>query len=207
MTRETHWDATYERTPLERLGWFEADPEVSLNLVQRSGVGMNDLVLDVGSGASTLLAALVARGFTRLAAVDISAVALERLRDMLAGDASKVRFILGDITARATFDGLEGVALWHDRAALHFLTEPDDRAAYARAVHSTVRLGGAVILAAFAIGGATECSNLPVVNYDAVMFSTLLGDGFTLEESRDHVYINPGGGERPYVYALFRRTA
>ena len=70
MTRETHWDATYERTPLERLGWFEADPEVSLNLVQRSGVGMNDLVLDVGSGASTLLAALVARGFTRLAAVD-----------------------------------------------------------------------------------------------------------------------------------------
>lgn len=206
MTGRAHWDATYTRSPLDRLGWYEASPALSLEMVERTGVTPDDMVIDVGSGASTFIAALADLGFRRLAAVDISAVALDHLRAMLGDRAAAVTFVEGDVSRPETFAGLQGAALWHDRAALHFLTDPADREGYARAVRATVRPGGWVMLAAFAIGGATHCSNLPVVNYDASMFALLLGEGFDLVEARDHLYINPGGGERPYVYALFRRS-
>lgn len=203
--RQQHWDAAYERVPMQQLGWYEASPEVSLELLERTGARPDDLILDVGSGASTFVAELVARGYQRIAAIDISAVALDELREMLGEGASAVRLVQGDVTHLETFEGLQSTDVWHDRAALHFLTDPADQQSYADALRATVRPGGAVILAAFAIGGATHCSNLPIVNYDAAMFERLLGAEFTLEETREHLYINPGGGERPYVYARFSR--
>jgi len=205
VERRAHWDAAYQRVPMQQLGWYEASPEVSLELLERGHVRADELILDVGSGASTFVAELVARGYQRIAAVDISQVALDELQEMLGEHASQVRFVHGDVTRLETFEGLQGADVWHDRAALHFLTDPTDQEAYARALRATVRPGGVVILAAFAIGGATHCSNLPIVNCDVPMFERLLGPEFLVEETREHLYINPGGGERPYVYARFRR--
>jgi len=58
--------------------------------------------------------------------------------------------MVADVTK---WDPSETYDVWHDRAALHFLTEPKDRVAYAARVHSAVRPRGHVIIGTFAPDG------------------------------------------------------
>jgi hypothetical protein len=83
--------------------------------------------------------------------------------------------------------------VWHDRAALHFLTDPKDRAAYAERVTKAVRPGGHVIIGTFAPDGPERCSGLPVVRHDARTLGELLGPSFELVESKRHEHKTPGG--------------
>lgn len=206
MTAE-HWDRIYAGTPLPSTGWYEEDPAVSLDLVARCGLAPGDRVVDVGSGASFFIDRLLDLGFRDVVATDISQTALALLRDRLAADdVSRVRFIVDDVSRPGGLGDLDEVALWHDRAALHFLIEEAARTAYADTLRRVVRPGGFVILAAFAVGGATRCSGLPVRNHDASMLSELLGPGFRLLDTVDHVHVNPRGDPRPYVYARFERS-
>ena len=199
-----HWDRVHGSKPVERTGWHEAEPELSLELISKCGLGADDVLLDVGSGASSLVDRLLDHGYRHVVAADISPVALSMLRDRLGDRASSVRFVVDDI-GRPTELATLAVALWHDRAALHFLIEPEARQRYAEAVRSVVRPGGFAILAAFALGGAERCSGLPVHRYDADALAELLGPEFTLLESVDHTYVNPFGDLRPYVYARLQR--
>jgi SAM-dependent methyltransferase len=200
-----HWDHVHGSKPVERTGWYEAEPELSLELIARCGLGADDVLLDVGSGASSLIDRLLDQGYRNLVAADISPVALSMLRERLGERASSVRFIVDDIGRPTELGTLPDVALWHDRAALHFLTEESARARYAETVRAVVRAGGFVILAAFAIDGAERCSGLPVHRFDALGLGELLGPDFALHESIDHTYVNPFGDPRPYVYTRFQR--
>ena len=200
-----HWDKVYEETPVERVGWYEAVPELSLELIERCGVGTAESVLDAGAGASTLTDELLARGWERVVALDLSASALRLTAARLGPAAEKVTFVPGDIRDAAVEAQIPPVSIWHDRALLHFLTSPKDREAYAMTVRRTVRPGGWVIIATFALNGAEYCSGLPVQRSDAGMLGELLGPDFELVEAIDYVYRQPWGDERPYVYTRFRR--
>ena len=119
---------------------------------------------------------------------------------------SSIEFVVGDIGDASVGAAIGEVALWHDRAVLHFLTNEAQRRGYAENVRASVRRGGHVILAAFAPDGAEMCNGLPVLRYDAAMMGELLGDEFELVREQDHTYHQPWGDPRPYVYALFRRA-
>ena len=200
-----HWNRFYSSRAVDETGFWEEIPEPSLRLIDRCALGADEPIIDAGGGASRLVDCLIDRGFRNLTVVDISQVALDRLRQRV-GD-STVRTIQADLASPTALDDLVGVALWHDRAVLHFLVEPRQRAAYGEVVRRVVRPRGFVALAAFALAGAQECSDLPVHNYDAAEFSEILGPEFALVESFDHLYVNRDGDPRPFVYALFRRTA
>lgn len=206
-TRKAHWNATYSGTPTDQLGWYEEAPGPSLDLITELNLPASAHILDAGSGATTLIDALLDKGHTNLTAVDISRVALERLQTRLnPQQAAQVQWVVGDLTDAGTLATVEPVDLWHDRAVLHFLTDADDRAAYVQGLQSTVRPGGHVIIAAFARDGAERCSGLDVRNYDAAMIDDLLGLEFKMERSLNHTYHQPSGSPRPYVYTRFRRT-
>lgn len=205
-TRDEHWDRLYTRTPLESTGWYESDPSLSLELASRCALAPDDLVVDAGCGASYFLERMLERGHRRLVAIDISEVALRMLEERLGAGAANVRFVHRDLGGPLDAPELHDVALWHDRATLHFLIEDSQRDAYARSVAAAVRPGGSVILATFAPDGAETCSGLTVRRHDAAMMSELLGPEFELLESLDHVHTNPRGEPRPYVYARFRRA-
>ena len=57
--------------------------------------------------------------------------------------------------------------LWHDRAAFHFLTDGNDRAAYVARLGRGLKIGGHAIIATFAPDGPEKCSGLPVARYDS----------------------------------------
>ena len=196
-----HWDAIYNGTPTEELGWYEAHPQPSLNLITRCQLGCGDPILDAGAGASTLLDYLLSLGFTQLYAVDQSAEALNKLHTRLdENHSSAVNWIVADVSDSESLAAVPPVQLWHDRAMLHFLTTEKQRAAYLHTLKSILQPGGYVILAAFSFGGANQCSGLPVHNYDRQAFSDFLSKEFTILDCFDHLYHMPSGAERPYTY-------
>jgi cyclopropane fatty-acyl-phospholipid synthase-like methyltransferase len=202
-----YWDSIYASRELNALGWYEEKSAPSLQLLAKCKIRKDDPILDVGSGASTFIDSLVEEGFTNIIATDISEIALSKSKERLrTRKASTVRWIVDDITNPAYVDKLEDVAVWHDRAVLHFLLEERQRQTYFSTLKKVVRPRGYVIIAAFSLKGAKKCSGLDVRNYDSDMLAECLGEKFRLIEAFDYTYYNPSGGIRPYIYALFQRT-
>lgn len=203
-----HWDRIYSTTPLPQLGWYEPQPALSLELIRHCVLGKQHPILDVGSGASTLIPALLEDGYENITALDISPVALQKARAALGSEkAARVRWLVEDITQPSISVDLSNIVLWHDRAVFHFLTAKQRRLDYLATLKRVLHPGGYVILAAFAVGGATKCSGLDVQNYDPDKLVRFLGSEFDLIESRSHTYKMPSGDLRPYVYALFQRKS
>ncbi len=206
MSLIEHWNQIYASKPVQSLSWYEAKPEPSLRLLEKCGLGIKDPILDVGAGASTFIDCLIEKGFQNLYAADISTIALEELKTRLGEEkASRVSWIVDDVTRPSRLAQLSNIALWHDRALLHFLTEEEHRQTYKALLEKVLRPGGCVIIAAFSLRGAQQCSGLPVHNYDQNSIAEFLGQGFELKESFDHLYTMPSGDLRPYIYTLFQR--
>ena len=205
-TMKEHWDKIYSSSPVAQLGWYEPQPTPSLQLMARCVLHQQEPILDVGSGASTLINILLEEGYENITALDISAVALQKTQTELGVEkASRVRWLEEDITQPSSSFDRSGITVWHDRAVFHFLTTGQQRQDYLATLLSVVRPGGYVILAAFAIGGATQCSGLDVQNHDADSLAQFLGFEFDLLESRPHTYQMPSGDLRLYIYTLFQR--
>jgi hypothetical protein len=83
--------------------------------------------------------------------------------------------------------------VWHDRAAFHFLTSPEQRERYRASLLSALRPGGAVVVGAFASDGPPSCSNLPVERYDAAGLIDELGPGFAPIAHEREVHLTPRG--------------
>jgi len=201
-----HWDQIYSAKPVQTLGWYETEPEPSLKLLEKCGLEVEDPVLDVGAGASTFIDCLVEKGFRHVYALDISDIGLDKLKARLGEEkAEQVSWIVDDVTKPTRLDQLNEIALWHDRAMLHFLTEEEHRQTYLRTLMKVLRPGGYVIIAAFSLQGVKQCSGLEVRNYDHNLLAEFLGKSFELKEWFDYTYTMPSGNLRPYIYTLFQR--
>ena len=206
ISTKEHWNTVYASNPEKHLGWYEAQPQVSLELIENCSLDKHDPILDIGSGATTLIDHLLLQNYTNLTALDISEVALGKLRTRLGTvNASRVQMLVDDITAPAPVLALQNIALWHDRALLHFLIDDEEQQTYLSVLKKVLRPGGYVIIAAFAEDGATKCSGLDVKRYDDTSLATLLGEAFELKESINYQYQMPLGGMRPYIYMRFQR--
>ncbi len=205
MDSSNHWNQIYSSEPAQKLGWYEEKPVPSLSLVENCQLGIEDPILDVGAGASTFMDCLIEKGYRNLYAADISEISLGMLKSRLGEEkASRVTWIVDDVIKPTQLSQLSGIALWHDRALLHFLTEEEQRQTYKKTLISALRPGGYVILAAFSMQGAKQCSGLNVHNYDQESLAKFLGEGFKLKESFDYLYTMPSGNLRPYIYTLFQ---
>jgi len=202
--RKAHWEQVYTgKSPLE-VSWYQKEPGLSLRLIENTGIGKGDGIIDVGGGASVLVDRLLARGYSRLAVLDISAKSLAVAQERLGGAAKNVEWHEADITG---FRAGHTFALWHDRAVFHFLTEAADREKYVATLKNTLDPDGHVILAAFAIGGPTQCSGLDIVQYDAERLLDTLGGEFGLVEELSETHITPADKPQKFSYFRLRRRA
>jgi 2-polyprenyl-3-methyl-5-hydroxy-6-metoxy-1,4-benzoquinol methylase len=202
-----HWDDVYNAKPVHKLGWYEEEPEPSLRLLMNSGISKDDPIIDVGVGASTFIDSLIDHGYRDIIGVDISIEAISKLKERLGnGGASRVSLLVEDVTSPDRLQDVNNVAVWHDRAMLHFLTGEEQRQAYLSTLQETVRPGGQAIIAAYALTGTSKCSGLDIINYSPESLDELLGDEFELEEAFDHVHYMPSGEERPFIFTRFRKA-
>ena len=201
--RQAHWENVYTTKNEKEVSWFEESPTISLDLIRATRVNLDAPIIDIGGGASRLVDALVDNGFEAVTLLDLSKTALAIAKARLGIRGAKVRWIVEDVT---TWEPSETYQVWHDRAAVHFLTEPKDRAAYAERVARAVRPGGHVIIGTFAPDGPERCSGLPVVRHDAASLGEILGSAFELMESRRHAHQTPMGATQRFQFSRFRRT-
>jgi len=201
-----HWNKLYSSNDTRELGWYEETPEPSITLLSKCNISKDAAILDVGAGATTLIDFFIDSGYTNITVADISEAALEKLKARLGAERSLlVKWIADDLTQPKYISKLKDIALWHDRAVLHFLVEERWRQTYFSTLKKVVQKGGYVIIAAFSIGGAKKCAGLDVVNYDRNMLSEKLGNEFELIEAFDYSYHMPSGNIRPYIYTLFQK--
>jgi len=201
--RRAHWDSVYRAKREDEVSWFQASPSLSLDLIHATGVERRASIIDVGGGASRLVDALGEEGFANLTVLDVSEAAMERTKARLGARATGVTWIVADVTTwepACTYD------VWHDRAAFHFLTAPEERAAYAQRVLQAVRRGGHVIIGTFAPDGPERCSGLPVARHSAESIGHVLGPSFELIETRRHAHQTPMGGSQKFQFSRFQRV-
>jgi len=192
-----HWERAYTAKSLQELSWYQDEPTLSLRLIRSCELGPNAAIIDVGGGASLLVDRLLSEGYSRVAVLDISANSLAFVKARLGERASEVEWFEADITA---FSPPHAFSLWHDRAVFHFLIDPEDRKKYVEVLKKTLRSGGYLVLAAFAIGGPMKCSGLDIVQYDAEKLLRELGDKFELVEEATERHLTPAGKEQLFCY-------
>ena len=204
VTKE-HWNEIYTHLDRDELGWYENISEPSIRLLYRCNINKDDPILDVGTGESTLIDYLIDQGFRNIIATDISEEALNKSQKRLGEKASLVKWIEDDITRPIHIQYLKDIAVWHDRAVLHFLLDEDDQIKYLSLLNKVIKKGGYVIIATFSLKGVKKCAGLDVKNYDQNMLTKFLGTDFNLIEYFDYIQYSPSGDARPYIYALFQR--
>ena len=204
MNRKSHWEEVYrDKSPLE-VSWYQSEPDLSLRMIRATQLPCDAAIIDVGGGASVLVDRLYEQGYHRLAVLDISARALDSARQRLGSHAENILWFEADVTA---FKSPQTFDLWHDRAVFHFLTNPADRKRYVDVLKRTLKPGGHLVMAAFAIGGPQQCSGLDIVQYDAAKLLRELGDGFHLHEEATEVHNTPSGKAQQFAYFRFTFTS
>ena len=203
MQSKDHWEKVYTTNASNAVSWFQPHADFSVGLIKATGVGLDASIIDVGGGASTLVDDLLAQGYTDLTVLDLSASALAAAHKCLGSKASAVRWIEADIT-KADLPGHQ-FDIWHDRAVFHFLTTPEDRAAYVRTVFRSVKPGGHVIVATFAEDGPNQCSGLPVMRYRPDELHAEFGEAFSLLSHEKEAHHTPSGTVQQFVYCYCRR--
>ena len=200
MDSQAHWEKVYQTKAADAVSWYRPHLEKSLALIGRAAGNHSAAIIDVGGGESTLVDDLLASGYRDVTVLDISARAIEVAKNRLGGNAERVTWLAADITEAELPEHRYDV--WHDRAVFHFLTEPQQRAAYVRQVARSVKPGGHVIVATFGPEGPQKCSGLDVVRYDADTLHDQFGAAFQLVESMTELHETPFGTTQQFVYCL-----
>lgn len=194
MTEALAWESIHSSRDMDAVSWWQEAHEVWTDLIEDLHLAPEAPIVDIGAGSSMMVDALLARGFCNITAVDISTAALERTRarvgtgvDLVVADA---RDFVTDVP----------VALWHDRAVLHFLTEPVDQAKYRRNLHASLAPDGHAVIAVFAPDGPETCSGFPVRRYEAAELADTMQ--LRLQRSERRIHITPFGVAQPFTIAV-----
>jgi ubiquinone/menaquinone biosynthesis C-methylase UbiE len=200
---KSHWENIYKTKTTTQVSWYQEHLQISLQLIEHTGVDRTAHIIDIGGGASTLADDLLRRDFKHITVLDISSAALNASRARLGLRVIEVKWIEADITQvnlpHHYYD------LWHDRAVFHFLTDTKDRQRYVEIVKHSLKPGGHVIIATFAPDGPPKCSGLDIVRYCPESLHDEFGNEFELIESVSEVHSTPSGVKQKFFYCYLRK--
>ena len=200
MDRKAHWQKVYETKSPEEVSWTQKRPTTSLELIQGLGLEKNSKIVDVGGGDSNLVDHLLDEGFTNLTVLDISEKALEKAQNRLGDRANKVNWEVSDIV---DYHPTETFDLWHDRAAFHFLTDPEQIKTYLKLVNQHV--SQYLVLGTFSEAGPTKCSGLEIKQYSEQIMTELFVEKFDKIKCRTEDHMTPFGTKQNFLFCSFRK--
>jgi SAM-dependent methyltransferase len=167
-TEQQHWNKVYNTKAEDEVSWFQPYPKTSMEFVELFKLPLNANIIDIGGGDSHFVDALLNKGYQNIYVLDISANAIERAKQRLGNKASKVHWIVSDVTE---FDPPVQFDFWHDRAAFHFLTTEDKIYKYVAIAEDAIKKDGYLILGTFSENGPKKCSGLEIKQYSEASMS------------------------------------
>jgi hypothetical protein len=159
-SKKEHWEKVYETKTPDQVSWTQAKPELSLKFIHELIMDKNAPIIDIGGGDSKLVDFLLVDGFSDITVLDISGKAIERAKLRLGALAENVHWIESDIN---DFVPTRKYALWHDRAAFHFLTTTEEQERYVNLVNA--RVTEFLVIGTFSEEGPLKCSGLEIQQY------------------------------------------
>lgn len=199
--KQRHWENVYTTKELSKVGWYQKEPSISLELLRKIGSTPKDAFIDVGCGVSTLADRLIDLGYRDITLLDISQSALEIVKKRLGASSDIPDYHVGDVCC---FGSEKRFDVWHDRAVFHFLQTEEEQHAYMEALHRSLSHEGHAIIGTFALEGPDSCSALPVRQYNQERMEKVIQGRFELIDLIDETHITPGGSGQKYCFFILR---
>jgi 2-polyprenyl-3-methyl-5-hydroxy-6-metoxy-1,4-benzoquinol methylase len=197
-----HWEQIYSTRKEAELSWFQPYPKTSVAFIESFSLPLTAAIIDIGGGDSRLVDILLDKGFWNVSVLDISSHAIERAKKRLGEKARNVHWIVSDITefkAPAKYD------LWHDRAALHFLTREDDIRQYVAVAENAIRKDGYLVVGSFSEQGPTRCSGLEIKQYSEDSLAARFQRSFRRVKCITEDHITPSQAAQNFLFCGFQK--
>lgn len=205
MNKAGHWEKIYHTKSAKEVGWYTPHLETSMKWIDELELTPDDPIIDIGTGASTLVDDLLALGYKNLTVLDLSEAAIQVTQERLTINGDGVTWLVGNVTEIELPS--QYYSVWHDRAVFHFLIEPEMQQKYRDAMLKALKVGGYFIVGTFGADAPDHCSGLPVQRYTSQRLARVFGEKFKLRRHQNEVHTTPSGVEQAYVYCLFQRIA
>lgn len=198
--RKSHWENVYSTKQPHEVSWTQETPTTSLKLIQGFNLDKSAGIIDIGGGDSKLVDFLLDGGYTNITVLDISGEALERAKKRLGAKANSVKWIESDITE---FKPTEQYAIWHDRAAFHFLTNPEQITNYVDT--ATKAVTGYLVIGTFSENGPKRCSGLDITQYNQEKLQATFAKGFDQLECLTEDHTTPFNTTQNFIFCSFKK--
>lgn len=175
FNRKEHWEKIYQSKQLNEVSWFQPTPETSLDFVQFVNLPKSAKIIDVGGGDSFLVDHLLELGYSDITVLDVSETAIERAKQRLGSRANMVKWIVSDASM---FKPTQKYDFWHDRAAFHFLTQPQEISNYIQTVEQCINPNGILVIGTFSEQGPKKCSGIEIKQYSESSMNELFQSNF-----------------------------
>jgi SAM-dependent methyltransferase len=196
-----HWDLVYSNKNSDEVSWTQEIPKISLELIECLNLPKDAKVIDVGGGDSRLIDELLALGYSDVTVLDISWVALEKVKARLGNTSKKVKWIVSDINE---FQPVEKYDLWHDRAVFHFLTSEKEKVDYLNLVNKHVIRS--LVIGAFSEKDPLKCSGLAVQQYSSSSLEQFFYPSFENKLMKKEIHNTPFKTTQEFVFGVFQNV-
>lgn len=204
IDRKSHWEEIYQSKEINELSWIQQTPETSLNFIKQFNLSKTAKIIDIGSGDSFFVDHLLGLGFEDITILDISETALEKVKKRLGGNATRVKWIVGDA---ATFKPEEKYDFWRDRAAFHFLTADKEIENYINTIQEHMKQDGLLLIGTFSEQGPKRCCGLDIKQYSETTMTKLLKKYFEKIKCISVDHKTPADVIQNYIFCGFRKLA
>ena len=200
FNRKAHWENIYSTKALNEVSWYQPTPETSISFLNSAKLSKDAAIIDIGGGDSFFVDHMVKEGYSNITILDISEKAIERAKNRLGEDASKVNWIVSDVN---DFQPNCKYDFWHDRAAFHFLTDSAEIQRYKQTVSNAMQPGGDVVIGTFSKTGPLKCSGIEITQYAQEDLIQLF-DGFKVVADLDIKHGTPFDTTQDFVFCHFK---
>ena len=198
--RKEHWESIYETKALNTVSWFQPVPLTSLSLIADAKLPKNARIIDIGGGDSLLVDHLLALDFTDLTVLDISSKAIDRAKQRLGSDQTKVKWIVADASS---FESNQQYDFWHDRAVFHFFTDQKDIKNYINNAKALIAENGKMAIGTFSENGPHKCSGIEIQQYTESLLEQVFAENFEKQNCFTVDHQTPSGSVQNFVFCNF----
>ncbi|TYP74243.1 class I SAM-dependent methyltransferase [Aquimarina intermedia] len=201
--REKHWENIYNSKSFNEVSWYQKVPDTSLKFIIDAKLPKSAKIIDVGGGDSLLVDHLLRLGYQNITVLDISHKAIDRAKERLGILASKITWIVEDIT---NFKTSQQYDLWHDRAVFHFLTSEHDVQAYKSTLNHTLTEDGKAIIGTFSESGPTKCSGIEIKQYSDTSLKNTFSPDLLATSCAFFDHNTPFNTKQNFVFCNFKKS-
>lgn len=202
MSNKSHWENVFTTKTPNDVSWTQEYPKTAIDYIENLKLSKTANIIDVGGGDSTLVDALLDKGFLNIWVLDIAATALEKTKNRLGERANLVNWIVSDITEftpDVKFD------FWYDRAVFHFLTTDENINKYVSIAENAIHTNAHFLLGTFSENGPLKCSGLDIKQYSEENMKITFQKNFEVLKCFTEDHITPFNTTQNFQFCGFRK--